>query len=143
MGTRETAAGQGALTGAAAGSQVMPGWGTAIGAGIGGIMGYVGASQQEKKNKQAHAEQEEFRRQQNKYAAFFGKQPTMERARVSQSAVPQMMSGLTQGAYTGGMIGNMYSDKNKPNRFDPNTGKPINQFDPQTGEPITNFYAEG
>ena len=33
------AAGSGAMSGAATGSAIMPGWGTAIGAGIGGLMG--------------------------------------------------------------------------------------------------------
>ena len=107
MGTRETGFGQGAVQGAGAGATFGP-WGAAIGAGIGGVLGYAGASDQEKKAKKAHKEQEEFRRAQNKYAAFFGKQPTMERARVEKSAIPGTVSGLTQGAQFGAQMGNMY-----------------------------------
>lgn len=141
MAARETGFGQGAMQGAAAGSAAGP-WGAAIGAGVGGILGYVGASDQEAKAKKAHKAQEEFRRQQNKYAAFFGRQPTMERARAEQSAVPGLMSGITQGAQMGGMIGNMYGQQPPSQQRARFTNPPPSQFNPQTGEPVAqNFYA--
>lgn len=139
MGSRETAGGQGAVQGAAAGTAIMPGWGTAIGAGVGGLMGYMGAADQESKAKKAHKEQEKFRRAQNKYAAFFGAQPSMERAYVGQSAIPGAMSGMTQGAQMGGMVGNMYKE---PAKYNTRTGEEILRFDPQTGERVTKNYYE-
>ena len=139
MGYRETAGGQGAVSGAAAGTQISPGWGTVIGAGVGGLMGYMGASDREAKEKKAHKEQEKFRRAQNKYAAFFGVQPSMERARVERSEIPAMMSGMTQGAQMGGMIGNMYGQS--PQHGAAHQYQP-SRFDPQTGEPVSrNYYA--
>ena len=109
MGTRETAAGQGAVAGGVAGSQILPGYGTAIGAGIGGILGYVGASDEEKAAKEAHKKNEEYKRHQNKYAAFFGKQPTREQARAGKSPIPGLVSGLSNGGRLGGQIGNLYA----------------------------------
>lgn len=41
----ETSVGAGALSGAAAGTAIMPGWGTAIGAVAGGAIAYFGASE--------------------------------------------------------------------------------------------------
>ncbi len=109
-----------------------------VGAGVGALMGYMGNRDQEARAKKAHKEQEEFKRQQNKYAAFFGKQPIMEEARVGRSPVPAVMSGMTQGAQMGGMIGNMYRDA--PPQYNPEYQP--SRFNPQTGEPVArNYYA--
>jgi hypothetical protein len=45
MGARENAGMQGAASGAATGTAICPGWGTAIGAVVGGLAGYFGASE--------------------------------------------------------------------------------------------------
>ena len=139
MGSRESAGMQGAASGAATGTAIAPGWGTVIGAGVGGLMGYMGAADQESKEKKAHKEQERLRREHNRYAAFFKKQPMMEQARQEKSLIPGINSGWTQGAQMGGMIGNLYKE---PARYDTRTGEEILRFDPQTGEQITQNHYE-
>lgn len=41
--TEKTSMATGAMSGAMMGSQIMPGWGTAIGAVAGGLLGYLGS----------------------------------------------------------------------------------------------------
>ena len=133
MASRESAAGQGMVSGGVLGAQTGNPYGVAIGAGIGGLMGYFGAEQEEKSAAAAAKKNEEFKKHQNKYAAFFGKQPLLQHERTQRSPVPAAMSGMTQGAYMGGMIGNMYANRPKQNDMGP---VPPSRFNPYTGEPV-------
>ena len=158
----EQAAMQGAGTGAAAGSVGGP-WGAVIGAGVGGLMGYLGAEEQERKAKKAHKKNEAIKRQQNRYAPFFGKQPRLEEVRTSGSSAGPAMGGAILGAEQGGKIANMYARSQgqsqpqpqieqaqmpissyvrrpNPNEVDPRTISPAIRRPPEY-EPLQNPYA--
>ncbi len=135
MAATETATVQGGMQGVAAGAP-MGAPGMIIGGGIGAILGYMGASDQARKAKAAHRKQEEFRKHQNKYSSFFGKQPTMERAHLEKSVIPGTVSSATQFAKMGGAIANMYRDKPKYNTQTGESLNPPDLYDAQTGEPI-------
>ena len=112
-----TAAAQGMMQGGAMGSAAGP-WGAAIGAGLGGIIGYLGHEDQERRARKAHEKNERLKRERNRYSAFFGQRPDQMTARVSGSPVAATVSGLTQGAHFGNQMANLYSKtKTKPEPY--------------------------
>lgn len=134
--TRSQAAAQGATQGGLLGAQTGNPYGVAIGAGIGGLMGYLGAAQQEENDAKAHKKQEEFNRLKNKYAAFWDESPIVQHARPKKSVVPALMSGVTEGAYTGGMIADIYKKKSAPPVRIPTGDQRLPMFDQYSGNPI-------
>lgn len=124
-----------------------------IAAGVGGLLNYFGAEQEKQAAKKAHRQQEEFRKERNKYSSFFHTQPEMERAFKARSSIPALFSGLTQGAQFGGMIGNMYGDiptEATPETLSPPEFSPSQysgpeyrpQIDPYMREPIAGGYSQ-